>query len=419
MKHMLIIQPHWPPSNLVGVHRVRLIANELHTLGWKAVVLAVDERDYEEELVPEMTQLVASEVEVIKVRIPAAPTILGKRLYGDIALRGWSQLKTEALEILNKRKIDFIWLSLPPWYISLLGPILKRYSGVPYGVDYRDPWIYQLAPHEKGLNRAFLALLAARILEPRALKAAALITGVSDGYVEGVRTRYRFLEHIPFLTFQMGFARRDHVVNLDFPLPFTPGKRTYVYAGAHWSMGAPLFSLWLKALAALHRSSPLENVEFLFIGTGRPDLPSITGQIHDLGIADIAREIPERLSYLSVQKILRESDGAMVIGSIEAHYSASKIFQCLVTAPRLFAFFHEASVGKTVLEQCNADSFYVPFHNDMGENMLIQTLGKKIAAFADPQHPWKANLEPLEEYTTNRNAQKFLSAVEQIISATS
>ena len=34
MKTVLIIYPHWPPSNLVGVHRVRLIANHLHAQDW-------------------------------------------------------------------------------------------------------------------------------------------------------------------------------------------------------------------------------------------------------------------------------------------------------------------------------------------------------------------------------------------------
>ena len=35
MKRILIIYPHWPPSNLVGVHRVRLIANETDPV-WKS-----------------------------------------------------------------------------------------------------------------------------------------------------------------------------------------------------------------------------------------------------------------------------------------------------------------------------------------------------------------------------------------------
>ena len=58
MKRMLIIYPHWPPSNLVGVHRVRLIANELHSLGWQAIVLTIDERDLRRRIVSRNEQLV-------------------------------------------------------------------------------------------------------------------------------------------------------------------------------------------------------------------------------------------------------------------------------------------------------------------------------------------------------------------------
>ena len=105
----------------------------------------------------------------------------------------------------------------------------------------------------------------------------------------------------------------------------------------------------------------------------------------------------------------------MVIGSVEPHYSASKIFQCLVTAPRLFAFFHEESEGRSVLEQCQADPFYVPFRADTEETTMLGELARKIADFANPEQPWEANLDPLEEYTTNRNARHFLSAVEQVI----
>ena len=48
MKTLLIIYPHWPPSNLVGVHRVRLLVNEMPAQGWKPIVLTVDPEDYEE-----------------------------------------------------------------------------------------------------------------------------------------------------------------------------------------------------------------------------------------------------------------------------------------------------------------------------------------------------------------------------------
>lgn len=414
---MLIIQPHWPPSNLVGVHRVRLIANELHGLGWNATVLAVHEDDYEEELVPETTQLVTPEVEVIKVRARPAPKVFGRRLYGDIALRAWRPLMSRASELLQTGNFDFVWVSLPPWYLALMGGPLFKKHGVPFGVDYRDPWVYNLAPEEKGINRAMFTLLAARVLEPIALRKSALITGVSDGYIQGVRDRYpKLLRDTPIQTFQMGFARRDHEIPLpEYTVPFTPNKRTYVYAGAHWAMGAPLFRLFLKGLARAHKNHVLGGCEFLFIGTGNPALPSIQDQIEELDIADVAREIPQRLSYLAVQKILRESNGTLVIGSTDAHYSASKIFQCLITSPRLMGFFHEDSVGRTVLHNCTADSYYVPFHSNRTEEEILAELSDTLTAFINPENDWNANQEPLESYTARNNALAFLGEVETII----
>ena len=83
MKRILIIYPHWPPSNLVGVHRVRLIANELEALGWKPTVLTVDEHDHEEQLSAASEQLVKPGMEVIKVRARPVKKIAGKRVIGD------------------------------------------------------------------------------------------------------------------------------------------------------------------------------------------------------------------------------------------------------------------------------------------------------------------------------------------------
>jgi len=416
MRRMLIIHPHWPPCNLVGVHRVRLIANELHKFGWQATVLTVDERDYEEEIVPETLQLILPEVEVIKVRAQPVMKIFNQRLIGDIGLRAWHPFRKKAREILTGGDVDFIWFSMPSWYTPMMGRGLSKAYNVSFGMDYRDPWVYQLADHQKGVNRAMVTLLLARFLEPLALRRVALVSGVSEGYLEGVKRRYKQLKNTPFLTFQMGFSKRDHSIRVpDYSPPFERDKRTYVYAGAHWSMGAPLFSLWLQALAQLNNNSSLPNIEFLFIGTGNPELLSIQEQADQLGLNRLVREIPHRIPYLQVQQILRESDGAMVIGSVEPHYSASKLFQCLITAPRVFGFFHQDSEGSDILNQCQAKDFFVPYHSDLTEEELMVNLSVKISSFIDPSHEWIADLEPLEEHSTENNARKFLQEVERVI----
>jgi hypothetical protein len=47
-KKILIIAPHYPPSNLAAVHRSRLFAQHLPAFGWEPVILTVHEDYYEE-----------------------------------------------------------------------------------------------------------------------------------------------------------------------------------------------------------------------------------------------------------------------------------------------------------------------------------------------------------------------------------
>ena len=50
MRKILIISPHFPPSNLAAVHRSRLFAHHLPAFGWEPIILTVHEKFYEEKL---------------------------------------------------------------------------------------------------------------------------------------------------------------------------------------------------------------------------------------------------------------------------------------------------------------------------------------------------------------------------------
>ena len=416
MKRILIIYPHWPPSNLVGVHRVRLIANELPKLGWDATVLTVDERDYEEELSPETVQLVSPDLNVVKVRARKPLRVLGKRLVGDIGLRGWFSLRAKANELLSQERYDFIWFSMPSWYPSLMGFRLSKAHNVQFGIDYQDPWVYALASHQKGLNRASATIWLAKRLEPLALRNVALISGISDGYLSGVLERHPALRSIPIATCQLGFSTSDHRIDLpSFELPFDENKRTFVYAGAYWALGQPLFEELLMALAKAKNENCLaSDVQFLFIGTGNSELPSLSQLANSMNLSQSFREIPNRLSYLEVQQILRHADGAIVMGSTEQHYSASKIFQCLITAKRTMAYFHHESEGAAILEGCKADSFYQPYFPGMDRNERIQRLSNTLVRFTSPVYQWEPDLGPLEEFSAKASAEKLVDVIEKI-----
>ena len=306
MKKVLIIYPHWPPSNLVGVHRVRLIANHLKGIDWEPTVLCVDEKDHEEPLAWETTQLVNPEVRVVKVRARKPLNFWGKRLVGDIGIRGLRALYKQAKCLLQEERFDCIWISIPSWYPALLGAPLSRRFDIPYGVDYQDPWVHEIPQERKGLNRATLTIGMAHLLEPIALRRVAFISGISDGYLAGIKKRHPRLKTIPFVSAQLGFSQRDHHIELpEFKPLLSPEKHSFVYAGAHWPMGAPLFSLFLKALQQLKTKELISTkLEFVFIGTGSDVSPSIAEQARTLGIEDMVKEHRDRISYLEVQQTL-------------------------------------------------------------------------------------------------------------------
>ena len=65
----------------------------------------------------------------------------GIRILGDIGIRGWIQMRRRMIEILRKEQFDFLWIPSPSWYTSLLGRVAQRKFGIPFGIDYIDPWV--------------------------------------------------------------------------------------------------------------------------------------------------------------------------------------------------------------------------------------------------------------------------------------
>ena len=66
-RKILIIYPHFPPSNLAGVHRPRLFAQHLPSFGWEPIVLTVHEKFYQETNDDDLVKLLPDGLRVKKV----------------------------------------------------------------------------------------------------------------------------------------------------------------------------------------------------------------------------------------------------------------------------------------------------------------------------------------------------------------
>lgn len=359
MKKILIIYSYFPPSNLAGIHRPRLFAQHLKSFGWEPVVLTVDEKFYEEELDWNLCKLLPGDLRIEKV---SAFSVTKPRIIGDIGLRAYFQLRKKALRLLQSDHFHFIYIPIPSFYVSLLGPYLHRKTGVKYGIDYIDPWVHEFPGSNKIFSRHWFSTQLAKWLEPKAVKKASLITGVAEGYYQGVIDRNpRLKDTCIFGAMPYGGEKEDHLKVNELGLkPYLFKKNNkiqLVYAGA-------MLPKAYQPLEAIFQSiqkniSTFENIEFHFIGTGKLANDSNSFNIKPLAEKyglwqSIVFEYPKRIPYLDVLVHLNAADAVFILGSTEPHYTPSKSYQAVLSGKYIFSVLHEQSSAVDVITSSRA-----------------------------------------------------------------
>jgi hypothetical protein len=425
-KKILVISPHFPPSNLASVHRSRLFVQHLPAFGWEPVVLMVDEKYYEETLDHNLESLLPTTLKIEKVQ---AFSLTRSRLIGDIGLRGFFQLYKRAKQLIRKDKIDFIYIPIPSFYPSLLGRWLYRSTGVKYGIDYIDPWVHQFPGSDKKFSRHWFSSKLAKLLEPIAVKRASLITGVAEGYYKGVQERNPDLTNTcVFGAMPYGGEELDHekVKYMDVkPYLFEKqeGKVQLVYAGAMLPKAyGPLESIF-KAIN--HNPEIFSNVQFHFIGTGKtPNDPSgynikqLAGE-YDLW-QKVIFEYPKRISYLDVLIHLNAADGVFILGSTEPHYTPSKVYQGVLSGKPILAILHQESTGVQVLRQ-SGGGIVLAFDGDTNLDQIENTFGSVYASFHNSLSsfdPDKINKDIFREYSAEEVTKKLVTLLNEVVSTT-
>ena len=360
IKKVLIISPHFPPSNLATVHRARLFAQHLPSFSWEPIILTIDEKYYEEKLDNHLKKLLPPNLRIEKVN---AFKVTKPRLIGDIGLRAFFQLYKRAKQLIKKESIEFLYIPIPSFYCALLGRWLNNSTKIRYGIDYIDPWVHHFPGSDKLFSRHWFSTQIARFLEPIAVKKASLITGVAEGYYKGVAERNsHLLKQAVFGAMPYGGEEGDHkaVLNLNVQ-PYLFKKKNgviqLVYAGA---MLPKAYTVLEKILETIKNNPGVfENIEFHFIGTGK-----LSNDAASFNIKPLAEkyslwqtnifEYAQRIPYLDVLNHLNAADGIFILGSTEPHYTPSKLYQGVLAGKPILAVLHSECPAINILRQSGA-----------------------------------------------------------------
>ncbi len=419
-RHVVLVAPHFPPSNLAGGHRARLWSQHLHEFGWKPIIVTTHWDYYEEPLDWDLAKLVPDDLEIIRTKaVPTSPV----RLVGDIGIRSighhYDALSTLALQ----GRMDFLHVTIPSNFSALLGPMIHSRHLTPYGIDYIDPWVHPWPGSEIPFSKAWLSLKLGALLEPVAVKKASLITGVAEGYYQGVLDRNPHLQstcHTAAMPY--GNSKKDfEAIGSDGPVPYlfdpADGRFHMIYAGALLPQSHVVLKRLLDAVAHLRRARPdiAAKLAFHFVGTGTsPSDPTgfnVQPFADELGLSDLVRETPNRIPYLDVLTHLQAASGILILGSTEAHYTPSKVYQSVEARRPIFGLFHEESTAGEVVRSSRAGVAI-----DLTETRLPDPheLAETLVAFIERNEydPAKVDWAQFEAYSARESARALAAALD-------
>ncbi|MFM8720242.1 MAG: glycosyltransferase, partial [Chthoniobacterales bacterium] len=367
MKRVLIVSPHFPPVNAADMHRVRMVLPFLRENGWEAEVLAVRS---EAVAAPKDEWLEAGLPEDVPIHRVKALGLGWSRVPG-LGTLGWRALPATQRAgdaLLREKKFDLVYFSSTQWPVHLAGPHWKRRSGVPFAMDYQDPWVndyYRRHPEVTppgGRLRYAAADALSRWTEPRVLRECSGYTSVSEAYPADLTRRYPWSATIPHVVMPFPGSERDfeRVRSEDVrQTQFDPqdGKRHWVYVGRGGKDMETAAHALFRAVAEHARTSSgfRGQVVMHFIGTsyapagtGRATISPIAAEY---GISEMVREHPDRIPYSETLRCLLDATSIIALGSNDASYTASKIYPCLLAGKPLLVVCHEQSGVVRLLEE--------------------------------------------------------------------
>lgn len=359
MPRALIVTSSYAPTTIADMHRTRHLAWDLPAAGWDVEVLCPDQSFQRPEFTdPGAGWLFRADTPVHHAAA-WAPSLFALAGMRSIGWRAFWPLLTAGTRLLATGRFDLVYISTAHFPLFCLGPQWRRRLGVPYVLDYHDPWIRPDAGRQTtsgGLKRR-LANALSHSMERAAVTQASGFVSVSPVYLEELRSRYGALRALaPDRSAAIPFAGSPHdfAPGCDAGTPSTP--RHIVYIGAGGAIMRRTFDAICAALAAVRRDTPalLEGLRIQLVGTDGGWQDGGPRPLQDLaasyGLGDLVREEPRRIAYSEAMTRVQRSDGLLVLGVDDAGYVPSKLFSYALTGLPLLAAFRSDSPATTFFD---------------------------------------------------------------------
>ncbi len=425
---VLIITYYWPPAGGPGVQRILKFAKYLPGLGWEPVILTVDKGNFPaidhslEQEIPSVCKVYRTqnrELDILYKKFigsdPSKPIPVG--VLATQQKSGWkekishwirmnvfvpdakifwkSAAVREGKKIIEKEKPDVILSSSPPPTVHLIARALARWSGLPWIVDFRDPWT---RIHYYTDSRSALAAAMDSRLERTVLKEADRIVCVSRKFSELLLTdRSADMAIIP-----NGYDEEDFVYSYKrgecFRIAYIGGLNDNRYYRTFFEELRELLSR--KHIAA-------EKVELIIAGMVTPRIEAGLRELFDgYGVLNMAGY----LDHKEALRLMTHSELLLLftekVEKYEGHLPG-KLFEYLAAGNYVLGIGPCPGESAAILERTRGGMFLTPEQNPSSVILEQYQLWEK----SERRKPLKAETE---KYTRRALTQKLVNELERV-----
>jgi hypothetical protein len=429
MKRVAIVGADFAPSSYPPALRIRFFAQHLPEFGYEPIIVTTQPKYYLWQVDKENNNLVPEGLKVIR-------TAALKEKYtrplgiGDVGIRSMGRHWRTISRLCRQKRIDLLYIPVPPYVPMVLGRLAHLRFGIPYVIDYIDPWVieyYWKLPKEQRPPKWALSYAMSRVLEPFALKNVSHITGVARGYMDGVVKSYDWITEDDITGIPYGgegadfeYLRRHPRRNPIFQRNDGTIHLSYVGRGGP-DMLPTLRALFEAVKLGLQRSPDLfGRLKMYFVGTTYAADAEGQYQVlplaREIGVEAYVEEHPARVPYLDALQILLDSHALLAIGSEEPYYTASKIFPNILANRPLLAIFHEESTVVTMVRETGAGEV-VTFNAQNPPIAHVEKIAERLHALLTlpPGHRPATQWDAFEPYTTRSMTQQLAKVFDGVL----
>ncbi len=421
LKSIVMIAYYFPPDGSAAVYRSLRFLKGLVGEGWRSSVICCEPYQYE-RYDPQLLTQVPRAVRIVRVNsrdpwrafqawrggrvesklasaspeesrqvvaghyVPwrsglreAVRTVEAWLYRPDIAMP-WIKSATEnSIALCKKDRPGVIWATIGPLTAGVVACKVSEATGVPYVLDFRDPWGLDYYPEE--VRRPSWARKMDNETISRLFRQARAVIFMFESIAE------QYLHKFPkALTWE-----KIHIIPNGFegtvePFAHAPGDRcTVLYAG---TMSTYRYDTLLDGMVRYKRQNTTRasQLRLLFVGTGVQDLAE---RIANMGLSDLV-EIRSSVSSEEVRRLQREAHALLILGR-----TAQRSGHEFVAGAKLFGYLQ---AGRPIIG-------VVP-HDET--RRILQQVGNSLIADADAPDEVADIFKRLLEAWSSRTLARFV-----------